>query len=162
MSEQQAPEPSRALVWERVKKAAQAFHDHHKERGTSKLISHDSELSPQYVSDWKSERSPIPMTTLAKLASLYGVNMGYLAGYTDDPEPRVSKDDAQDGATMVELVELAIKKSDRPVDAGMATTLCSIALSMLRSGESRATILGTLIFEAESQSGHDKPPSNGR
>lgn len=152
MSDNQAPGPSREFVWERVKKVAQEFHEHPQERGISKLISIDADQSAQYVSDWKAGRSPIPMATLTKLAGTYGVSAGYLAGFTDDPTPRVSRDESKLSAKMAELVELAIAKSSEPVDTSSATRLCSIAIQMLMSGEKEATILGTLIYEAEGRS----------
>ncbi|MDC8443736.1 helix-turn-helix transcriptional regulator [Halomonas aquamarina] len=135
-----------------MKKAAQAFHEHPQERGISKLIAIDAELSPQYVSDWKAGRSPIPMSTLAKLATLYGVSSGYLAGFTEDPAPKVTRNDAVLGAKMAELVERAIEKSSEPVDTKMATKLCQIAIQMLSGGEKDATILGTLINIADGRS----------
>lgn len=144
--------PSREFVWERVKQAAQQFHNHPKERGVSKLIAMDADQSPQYVSDWKAGRSPIPMATLTKLSATYGVSTGYLAGFTNDPTPRISRDESKLATQMAALVERAIEKSSEPVDTTMATRLCGIAIQMLLKGEKEAAILGTLIYEAEGRS----------
>lgn len=152
MTDKQPPGPSREFVWERVKQVAQDFHDHPKERGVSKLIAIDAEQSPQYVSDWKAGRSPIPMATLTKLAAKYGVSAGYLAGFTEDPTPRISRDESKLSAKMAELVERAIEKSSEPVDALITTHLCRLAIEMLMNGEKDTTILGTLIYEAEGRS----------
>lgn len=149
MSEHEPTEPSRQLVWERVKQAAQAHHDHYKERGTSKLISIDADVSPQYVSDWKAERSPIPMATLSRLASLYGVSTGYLAGYTDDANPRVSSGEAATRATMVALVDKAVSRVDPNADHRTVSELCSLALELLNQGKDEATVLGTLFLKLE-------------
>tara|TARA_R110002012_G_scaffold116868_3_gene264667 strand:+ start:5962 stop:6429 length:468 start_codon:yes stop_codon:yes gene_type:complete len=152
MTDKQPHGPSREFVWERVKQTAQKFHDHPKERGVSKLIAIDADQSPQYVSDWKAGRSSIPMATLTKLAALYGVSAGYLAGFTDDPAPRISRDESKLATKMAELVERAIEKSSDPVDTAVATRLCSVAIQMLLKGEKDAAILGTLIYEAEGRS----------
>lgn len=149
MTDKQPHGPSRKLVWERVQQIAQKFHDHPKQRGVSKLIAMDAGQSPQYVSDWKAGRSPIPMATLTKLAATYGVSTGYLAGFTDDPTPKISRDEATLASRMAELVERAIEKSSEPVDTMAATRLCGIAIQMLLKGEKDAAILGTLIYEAE-------------
>ncbi|RUR34499.1 hypothetical protein [Vreelandella nanhaiensis] len=89
------------------------------------------------------------MATLTTLATVYGVSAGYLAGFTDDPVPKVSRDDARLSARMAELVERAIEKSSEPVDTMLATRLCQQAIQMLLSGEKDTTILGTLINVAE-------------
>lgn len=152
MTDKQPAGPSREFVWERVKEVAQKFHDHPKERGVSKLIAIDAGQSPQYVSDWKAGRSPIPMATLSKLAATYGVSAGYLAGFTEDPTPKISRDEAKLTTRMADLVERAIEKSSEPVNTTVATRLCGIAIQMLMDGEKDATILGTLIYEAEGRS----------
>jgi transcriptional regulator with XRE-family HTH domain len=149
MTDNQPQGPNRKLVWERVKRTAQDFHDHPKERGVSKLISIDSDQSAQYVSDWKPGRSPIPMATLTKLAAIYGVSVGYLAGFTDDPEPKVSREKSELTSKMAELVERAIEKSSEPVDTASVTRLCALAMQMLMDEEKESAILGTLIYEAE-------------
>jgi transcriptional regulator with XRE-family HTH domain len=152
MTDKQPHEPSREFIWERVKQVAQKFHGHPKERGVSKLIAMDADQSPQYVSDWKAGRSPIPMATLTKLAAIYGVSTGYLAGFTNDPTPKITRDESKLAAQMAELVERAIEKSSEPVDTTKATRLCGIAIRMLLKGEKDAAILGTLIYEAEGRS----------
>lgn len=152
MTDKQSHGPSREFIWERVKQVAQKFHGHPKERGVSKLIAMDADQSPQYVSDWKAGRSPIPMATLTKLAAIYGVSTGYLAGFTNDPTPKITRDESKLAAQMAELVERAIEKSSEPVDTTKATRLCGIAIRMLLKGEKDAAILGTLIYEAEGRS----------
>ncbi|WP_249976100.1 hypothetical protein [Vreelandella olivaria] len=149
MDDNKLSEPDRGVVWERVKSCAQKYHGHPIERGIMKLIAIDAQTSPQYVSDWKAERSPIPMAKLTKLADLYKVGVGYLAGFTDSPDQAAPQDASEINVVMAALVERAIEKSSRPVDAKKATKLCSIAISMLSKGENQAYILGTLINEAE-------------
>lgn len=140
----QPTEPSRELVWDRVKKAAQNHHNHHKERGTSKLIGIDADQSPQYVSDWKSGRAPIPMATLAKLANLYGVSVGYLAGYTDDPTPRTPTDEASLRAKMVELVESVVTDLNPNASPTLVVELCDLALSLLQDKQPDEMVIGSL------------------
>lgn len=140
----QPTEPSRELVWGRVKKAAQDHHNHHKERGTSKLIGIDADQSPQYVSDWKAGRAPIPMATLAKLADLYHVNVGYLAGYTDDPTPRTPADEATLRAKMVELVESVVTDLNPNASPALVVELCDLALSLLQDKQPDEMVIGSL------------------
>ncbi|MBZ5489169.1 hypothetical protein HW452_16740 [Halomonas aquamarina] len=149
MDDNKLSEPDRGVVWERVKGCAQKHHSHPLERGIMKLIAIDAQTSPQYVSDWKAQRSPIPMGKLARLADLYEVSVGYLAGFTDNPEQTFPQESSEINVVMAALVERAIEKSSQPVDAQKATRLCSIAISMLAKGENQAYILGTLINEAE-------------
>ncbi|MCP1313005.1 MULTISPECIES: hypothetical protein [unclassified Halomonas] len=149
MDDNKLSEPSRELVWERVKRSAQKHHEHPGERGIMKLIAIDAKTSAQYVSDWKSLRSPIPMAKLTALADLYGVSVSYLSGFSSDPNQGAPQDTPELNIIMAALVERAIEKSSEPVDAKKATQLCATAIKMLSNGDNHAYILGTLINEAE-------------
>lgn len=144
MTDQTPQDAGRKLVWERIKKAAQDHHDHHKDRGINKIIAIDAGVSDQYVSDWKNGRSPVPMATIAKLASAYSVSAGYIAGFTDDPTQTAPTSKAALRAEMVRLVEDVLRRLKPNADPFLVVELCDMALDMLQEGEKETSIIGAL------------------
>lgn len=96
--------PTRAQIWKRIEVTAMAHHGLNKVHGLLTLIANDAARSNQTVSDWKSERSPVPRHVLNRLSALYGVTVAYLMDLTDNPnhDPFQSQDDL--GPRMEEMV----------------------------------------------------------
>lgn len=134
----------RKLVWERVKKTAQAHHDHPKDHGINMLIGEDAGRASQTVGDWKHGRIPIPASVMARLAAKYGVSARYLECLTDDPTQAHAPAQAMIRAKMVELVEDVVQQLDPNADPALVTELCGIALEMIQEGKAEETILGSL------------------
>ncbi len=135
---------SRAQIWERVKKAAQAHHEHPQDRGIASLIAIDSGKTAQFVSDWKHGRAPIPMATLTKLAGIYGVSTSYLACLTDQPEATAPSDEVEMRSKMVELVEDVVAQLNPNAMPSLVIEMCNLCLGMLKNGDSEELILGAL------------------
>ncbi|MES3674633.1 hypothetical protein QC589_01625 [Halomonas elongata] len=140
MTEHNSNAPDRGLIWERVKNAALEHHQLTYDRGINKLIALDADVSAQYVSDWKSGRSPIPMATITRLAAKYQRSSAYLAGISDDPSPRTPSERAD----MVRLVEDVLRRLNPSASPFLTVELCDMALGMLQDGESENAILGAL------------------
>lgn len=144
MTEHNSNAPDRGLIWERVKEAALEYHQLKNDRGINKLIALDADVSAQYVSDWKSGRSPIPMATITRLAAKYRRASAYLAGFSDDPDPRTLSEHSLQRADMVRLVEDVLKRLNPSASPFLTVELCDMALGMLQDGESENAILGAL------------------
>lgn len=144
MTEHNSNAPDRGLIWERVKNAALEYHQLKNDRGINKLIALDADVSAQYVSDWKSGRSPIPMATITHLAAKYRRASAYLAGFSDDPDPRLPSEHAHQRAEMVRLVENVLQNLNPKASPFLTVELCDMALGMLQNGESEYAILGAL------------------